>query len=177
MTSINLLQHQRAIHIVTERDKVRGLSLSQTEACLGKSPLRLVTKRTWHTPDSFTDTLECGHESQLQFTAFGYVEDQYLHRIQPTARRRRCQACKIAASSSRLPNHPRGLQEEKQSVDGSGITGTAQAYAKPCESLTVRATTGASRGGQHRDAALSSTLPRLYQTALEVLKKNPGKAA
>ena len=66
-------------------------------ASRGKSPLRLVLKRAWHTPDSFTDMLECGHESTIQFCAFGYVEDQYLHRIPPTAKRRRCQQCQTAA--------------------------------------------------------------------------------
>jgi hypothetical protein len=63
----------------------------------GKSPLRLIAKRTWHSQDCFTDTLECGHESSLQFTSFGYVEDQYIHRIAPTAKRRRCQQCKTSA--------------------------------------------------------------------------------
>lgn len=59
-----------------------------------KSPLRLVVGRRWQNLDSFHDLLECGHESSLQFTSFGYIEDQYLHRIPPTAKRRRCQQCK-----------------------------------------------------------------------------------
>jgi hypothetical protein len=73
-------------------EKLEALTFVQRTG--GKSPLRLIAKRTWHSQDCFTDTLECGHESPLQFTSFGYVEDQYIHRIAPTAKRRRCQQCK-----------------------------------------------------------------------------------
>jgi hypothetical protein len=66
-------------------------------APMEKSPLRLIVKRTWHTPDSFTDTLACGHESQLQFLDFAWDEQGHVQRIQPTAKRRRCQQCKTAA--------------------------------------------------------------------------------
>jgi hypothetical protein len=68
-----------------------------TKRAGGKSPLRLIVKRTWHDSDSFTDTLICGHESGLHFTDFGYVRDKYIHRIPPTAKRRRCQTCKASA--------------------------------------------------------------------------------
>jgi hypothetical protein len=71
-----------------------ALSTPLRDRMLGKSPLRLIVSRRWHDQDSFTDTLDCGHESSLQFTSFGYIEDQYLHRIPPTAKRRRCQQCK-----------------------------------------------------------------------------------
>lgn len=70
-----------------------------------KSPLRLVVGRRWQNLDSFHDLLECGHESSLQFTSFGYIEDQYLHRIPPTAKRRRCQQCKEAIRvNAEVPN-------------------------------------------------------------------------
>jgi hypothetical protein len=76
-------------------EKLEGLAFVQSAR--RKSPLRLIAKRTWHSQDCFTDTLECGHESPLQFTSFGYVEDQYIHRIAPTDKRRRCQRCNTSA--------------------------------------------------------------------------------
>jgi hypothetical protein len=35
--------------------------------------------------------------ASIQFYSFGYIDDQYLHRIAPTAKRRRCQQCTTSA--------------------------------------------------------------------------------
>jgi hypothetical protein len=68
-----------------------SLHPSLVEALLGKSPLRLIVSRRWHDLNSFTDLLECGHES-WQFADFVW-EDGHPITLQPTAKRRRCQEC------------------------------------------------------------------------------------
>lgn len=69
------------------------------EAFVGNSPLKLVVRRTWHDQHSFTDQLECGHESSLLFADFEW-QDGHPINLQPTAKRRRCQKC--AASITNL---------------------------------------------------------------------------
>ena len=51
-----------------------------------KAPLRLVTKRTWHSMHSMTETLECGHT----FWQHHFPE---IACEPPTAKRRRCKEC------------------------------------------------------------------------------------
>lgn len=171
LSDLPQVSHSRSFAQPAPKIKFPGVQSSSPsprlrEFLLGKSPLRLVVKRTWHTQDSFTDVLECGHESQLQFTAFGYVEDQYLYRIQPTAKRRRCQECKEN-------------QREAISADRNCLSGVlaASRVSRPAVHVVVPS---ASRVAdvQVRD---SSPVANLYDSCREILnsppKKSPKRAA
>lgn len=59
---------------------------------MGKNPLRLIVKRLWHSADSFSDFLECGHEVYFAVRDFDW-QDGKLVNLQPTAKRRRCKEC------------------------------------------------------------------------------------
>ena len=67
---------------------------------MGHAPLRLIVKRTWHDLHTFTDTLECGHES-WQITDF--VWEPGLKHLPPTAKRRRCRDCQAAEKLVKKP--------------------------------------------------------------------------
>jgi hypothetical protein len=63
------------------------------ERILGKSPLRLVLARTEVDKGVWKEKLECGHEVET-FQEFVWAENSSLVRLEPTAKRRRCQKCK-----------------------------------------------------------------------------------
>ena len=63
------------------------------ERLLGKSPLRLVVERHQVEQGIWREKLECGHEITT-FQEFVWTEDNSLVRLEPTAKRRRCQKCK-----------------------------------------------------------------------------------
>jgi hypothetical protein len=170
----NLLQSKLHLAVAGKPARFNGLSPKQIEQVLGKAPLRLVVKRTWHTPDSFTDTLDCGHTSPLQFTAFGYIEDQYIHRIQPTAKRRRCQTCKEAYALQRVAKThkhdygaaPRlGASQEARRLQRGPEDSRREipTCPNPCDKAGP-----ATNDGGHR---LTTSLARLYQDAQQVIKK------
>ena len=63
------------------------------ERLLGKSPLRLVVERSKVENGIWKEKLECGHVVDT-FQEFVWSENNSLVRLEPTARRRRCQKCK-----------------------------------------------------------------------------------
>ena len=63
------------------------------ERLLGKSPLRLVLARIEVDKGVWKEKLECGHETTT-FQEFVWAENNSLVRLEPTAKRRRCQKCK-----------------------------------------------------------------------------------
>ena len=63
------------------------------ERLLGKSPLRLVVERQQVENGIWKEKLECGHETTT-FQEFVWAENNSLVRLEPTAKRRRCQKCK-----------------------------------------------------------------------------------
>jgi hypothetical protein len=63
------------------------------ERLLGKSPLRLVLKRTELFKGCWQETLECGHEV-TSFQEFAWDSESRLIPFEPAAKRRRCQKCK-----------------------------------------------------------------------------------
>jgi hypothetical protein len=212
LSDLPQVSHSRSFAQPAPKIKFPGVQSSSPsprlrEFLLGKSPLRLVVKRTWHSRDSFTDVLECGHESQLQFTAFGYVEDQYLHRIQPTAKRRRCQECKDLAGSGRKQiseklikgspaRVPLQRNPTREPVPLMGIHATPKACSGG-DADTVSILGGRSETGETGDCTASGRLSHtmndpdavpdrrasgnLYDSCREILnsppKKSPKRAA
>jgi hypothetical protein len=69
------------------------------ERLLGKSPLRLVLKRTLKFRGCYQETLECGHRVTT-YQEFLWDDKAHLVLLEPTAKRRRCQECKAVAASS-----------------------------------------------------------------------------
>jgi hypothetical protein len=84
-------------------------SPSQWEIDMGKSPLRLIVSRSWHSQESFTDHLECGHSLYVAVRPFEW-RDGRLVNLPVTAKRRRCQQCAeddlACAKNSLTPKKP-----------------------------------------------------------------------
>lgn len=64
------------------------------ERLLGKSPLRLIAKRVELFKGCYEETLECGHQTTT-YQEFLWDDKAHLVWLPPSARRRRCRACRL----------------------------------------------------------------------------------
>jgi len=122
------------------------------EAFVGNSPLKLVVCRIWHDQKSFTDKLECGHLSALQFTEFTW-ETGKLVNLQPTAKRRRCKKCAAALTRSEgayvvgLPQKDRMPLVGMQAGGEGGATEPRKPSTAAWDDIPARVKSGAQRRG------------------------------
>jgi hypothetical protein len=137
---------------------------------LGNSPLKLIICRTWHDFYSYTDTLECGHESR-HYSDFEW-QDGRLVNLQPTAKRRRCKKCAKEAhattvnvranqflSASGTRSHPAhaGLENEQPLANRNGRLDTLSGS----EETHPEISTGCARGlsGLYADCLTETSTP------------------
>ena len=142
---------------------------------MGKSPLRLITKRTWHTSDSFTDNLECGHESSLQFLDFAGTKSVTCNELQPTAKCRRCQACK----ETQCGQQTKKAQSHFGTGAGMGVIQKAGSLSRDI-AVSGRNIPAPRKKTQRVESAANATdygLANLYTTAQDFLNAPPKKSA
>jgi len=103
------------------------------EHILGKSPLRLVARRSLVSKGVWSETLECGHEITT-FQEFLWDEKSHLIMLEPTAKRRRCSECKELAQQI----GPLGQSGEVRCLQNDGLPGQVSSPKKPVQSTSSK---------------------------------------
>lgn len=150
----------------------------QGKESTGKSPLRLITKRTWHSRDSYTDTLECGHESSIQFLDFAWDEQGHVQAVQPTAKRRRCQQCKKenVCTSTKVSSRDYSLLDSMRRL-ASGFQRVTTTNATMQPNAAITSTEPRQIATRPKPSKATTVTDNLYESALRSLKKPSRKSA